>query len=366
MKSSPLSRGSRHRHPSTSSNTSGISKQAEDEGRPEIANTAPEEMFDINARTEEPNIIAILSMNGYRDTRKWDSMTKKIKNRVVAHRRSPNAEVEHFPSIEDEMNDTMVVERERTMLSVAEQLKAHIQLNVRVDDIKTFQPVTLKDVQPFNQPDIQSNFCFKCWMLVASAPVGLSCQYCPVIAHRHCVDEIQVQAKANLRALRQKHALELNALVGSSSFSEFDSGVSSVAISPRGEYSLDAMTSEELNMLWVCPFCIEILHDHNDFKENQEVKAREMVKLRKQSISMTATAKMFIARKHWIARVKNSIKIQRFVRARSTMYVLRNELRATKSVLRVIIHEVALRIATSVSIYCTSLVRWPVIFTCLL
>jgi hypothetical protein len=323
----------------------------------------------VDEADDTPNIIKILSMNGYRDTRSWDALTGKIKRRVVAPRRS-GLDIPRYPSMDDEDADNAVGPRLPRPLTAEEHMQKRLRENAELDDRKIRAPLTLSDVAHFDQPDIQSNFCFKCWMLVAAAPVGLSCQYCPVIAHRHCVDVLQVQAKKNLLAIRQRHALDLDEFDGSGSMSEFDdeSAVSTPTVqSPRNGFSKNSnsfreMTAEELNLKWVCPFCIEILHDANDYKDMKDNTAIDIVRTGKLSTSIGAQARMFVARKRWISRVKNSIKIQRFIRSRSTLFSLRNELRVTKSVIRVGLYQLELRLVVTVSTillyYCTTILLY--------
>lgn len=289
---------------------------------------------------QSSSIIEILSMNEARDTRKWDSIAREVKRRVTKPRRQ-GLTLPTYPSTDEFEENSFPVESGRP-LTAEEQVRARLEAQARRDYVASHVPITTANIQPFQQPDIQSNFCFKCWMLVASPPVGLSCHYCPVIAHRHCVDTLQIKAKEKLRKIRQRYEQDdMNENVFESSDEEEDS------IAVDSEAAVHEISAEELNMKWVCPFCIEMLHDHNDYKENKEITARSIIEARKRSMSVAATARMFIARKRWIARVRNSIKIQRFLRARTTMMQLREELRSTKNVIRVGLHELELRLVAA-------------------
>ena len=295
----------------------------------------PDDHFDDN-----PSII--LPMSGYRDTRKWDSMVNKIKKRVIAYRRN-GSEVAVVPNDDDPDVSTPIADIEEEDEEVLrERVEKKIQARNKLDVVDKYVPLSLSDLPELHQPDIQSNFCFKCWMLVSGPPIGLSCLYCPLIAHRHCVDIIQTQEKIKIRELRERKGLEtLNA-----ESMEFDSEVTTPAMSPRvGQ--VDVLTPEELNKKWVCPFCVDMLHDHNSHMKEKEDNSKKVIEERRRMITMAATARMYVVRKRWINRVRCSIKIQRFLRARLTMYSMRDELRATKSVLRVVIHELELRLGVA-------------------
>lgn len=290
---------------------------------------------------DHSSILEILSMNEARDTCKWDSIAKGVKRRVVRPRRDGLAIPSYSSS--DEEDYPRVAEPERP-LTADERIRQKLEAQAKLDHVASYTPLTTAAMTPFGKLDIQSNFCFKCWMLVSAPPVGLSCFYCPVIAHRHCVEIIQVQAKAKLRRMRRKFGdadePDDDDIFHSSDEDSEDTSRQFVT----AQTAVDNVTAEELNMKWVCPFCIETLHCHNDFKEQKVDTALRIIEERRRSTTVAATAKMFMARKRWIARVKNSIKIQRFIRQRTTMQHLREELRATKSVVRVVLQEVQLQL----------------------
>lgn len=48
----------------------------------------------------------------------------------------------------------------------------------------------MEELQPFNDPSLQSNLCVVCWKLVIIGSSRIKCLHCPVVVHRYCVSNI--------------------------------------------------------------------------------------------------------------------------------------------------------------------------------
>lgn len=287
-----------------------------------------------------------------KQARQWDRMASNIKQRATVHR----PKVHHSSVTEDEIEDVAnAVDMVSIVHSIPKKLRPVDPDKELLNMLLATPPVSMSDMAEFRKPQFQTNFCFKCWQLVSAEPVGLVCLYCPVIAHRHCVRELQAMAARTMEVVKQQKALEKQSKKSRSfmqSFESFEdisgqpspdaSFPSTPAEEMPGKY--EPPTEEELNMHWACPFCVETLHQQNEFVAQMSTIVQDRLDVKKGSIALQSVIRMKIQHKKWLDKVRSTIKIQRFMRTRAMQMEMREEQKTQRTTVRLALHKLVLQL----------------------
>jgi hypothetical protein len=309
--------------------------------------------FNFEDDDDNFNFSTALKAADVKQARQWDRLASNIKHRATIHR----PKVYHPSETQEQVDDASATADLATLVrSVPKKVQPVDPDKELLTLLLATPPATISDMAEFRKPEFQTNFCFKCWQLVSAEPVGLVCLYCPVIAHRHCVRELQAAAARTLEIVKQQKALEKQSKKSRSFMQSFDSFEDAIAeSSPNASFpptpaeempgKFEPPTEEELNMNWVCPFCVESLHKQNEFVAQMSSIVQDRIDVKKGSIALQSVIRMKLQHKKWLEKVRSAIKIQRFMRARAMQVEMREEQRTQRTTVRLALHKLVLQLS---------------------